>query len=68
MLANNIQSTLMALFRFRRDPLTKLKKNYEQKLGEAMAAMRRGDIRDNARLVAEAEALKAEIDELNRTQ
>ena len=58
----------MAFFRFRRDPLTKLKKNYEQKLGEAMTAMRRGDIRDNARLVAEAEALKAEIDELNRTQ
>jgi cell division protein FtsB len=50
---------------FRRDPTRKLTKAYEQKLSEAMQAMRRGDVRENAALVAEAEALKAQIDALN---
>lgn len=52
----------MALFR--RDPRKKLQKAYEQKLEAAMHAMRNGDIRKNAELVAEAEALKAELDKM----
>ncbi|MEM6709595.1 MAG: DUF6435 family protein [Pseudomonadota bacterium] len=47
---------------FKRDPLKRLKKDYQQKMEAAMHAMRRGDIRENAKLYAEAEALKVEID------
>jgi len=50
---------------FKRDPKKKLQKDYQQKLEAAMQAMRRGDIRENATLVAQAEALKAEIDKLD---
>jgi hypothetical protein len=46
----------------KRDPTKKLKKAYQQKLESAMHAMRRGDVRENARLVAEAEKLKEAID------
>ncbi len=49
---------------FRRDPAKKLKKAYEMKLESAMHAMRRGDVRENALLTAEAEKLRAEIDAL----
>ena len=49
---------------FKRDPKKKLRKAYEQKLEAAMQAMRRGDIRQNAELTAEAEAIKAELDKL----
>jgi len=48
---------------FRRDPTKRLKKAYRQKMEMAMHAMRRGDVRQNALLVAEAEKLKAQIDE-----
>jgi len=48
---------------FRRDPTRKLEKAYQQKMEEAMHAIRRGDVRENARLVVEAEALKSAIDE-----
>lgn len=48
---------------FRRDPTKKLEKTYQQKLESAMHAMRRGDIRENARLVAEAEKLRPAIEE-----
>ena len=47
---------------FKRDPTKKLKKTYQQKLEAAMHALRRGDVRRNAMLVAEAEKIKAEID------
>ena len=47
---------------FKRDPSKKLRKEYQQKLESAMHAMRRGDIRENAKLVAEAEEIKAQID------
>jgi hypothetical protein len=49
---------------FSRDPRKKLRKAYERKLEEAMHAMRRGDIRANATLTEEAEALKAQLDAL----
>jgi hypothetical protein len=49
---------------FKRDPKKKLQKVYEQKLEAAMYAMRNGDIRKNAELTVEAEAIKAELDAL----
>ena len=52
----------MALFK--RDPTKKLKKAYQQKMEAAMHAMRRGDVRGNAMLVAEAEKIKTELDGL----
>ncbi len=50
----------MALFK--RDPTKKLKKAYQQKMESAMHAMRRGDVRQNAQLVAEAEKIRLEIE------
>ena len=47
---------------FRRDPARKLRKSRQQKMEAAMHALRRGDVRENARLVAEADRLQAEID------
>ena len=49
---------------FKRDPAKKLRKTYEQKLESAMHAMRRGDVRENARLVAEAEEIRKDIEAL----
>ena len=49
---------------FKRDPAKKLKKVHQQTLQSAMLAMRRGDVRENARLVAEADQLMREIEEL----
>ena len=48
---------------FKRDPSRRLKKAYQQKMESAMQAMRRGDVRENARLVAEAEKMRKEIEE-----
>ena len=50
---------------FRRDPRKKLKKLYDQKMTAAMRAMRNGDIRKNAELTEEAEAIKLELDKLD---
>jgi hypothetical protein len=47
---------------FKRDPKKKLQKTYQQKMEAAMHAMRKGDVRQNALLVAEAEVIKAEMD------
>jgi len=52
---------------FRRDPLKKLRKTYQEKLEAAMHAMRNGDVRQNALLIAEADQIKAEIDVLEAT-
>ena len=49
---------------FNKDPRKKLQKTYQQKMEAAMQAMRRGDVRENAMLVAEAETIKAELDRL----
>ncbi|MBB3189743.1 DUF6435 family protein [Halomonas cerina] len=47
---------------FKRDPAKKLQKAYEQKLEQAMQAARNGDMRTNASLTEEAEALRREIE------
>ncbi len=49
---------------FKRDPKKKLQKAYQQKMETAMHAMRKGDVRQNAILVAEAEQIKAELDKI----
>lgn len=51
---------------FKRDPAKKLKKAQRQKLEAAMHAMRNGDIRENAKLVTEAEELRLQIEKLER--
>jgi hypothetical protein len=51
---------------FKSDPSKKLQKSYEQKLEQAMQAARNGDMRANASLTVEAEALRAEIDKLKK--
>lgn len=51
---------------FRQDPTKKLQKAYERKLEAAMLASRNGDMRANATLTEEAEALRAEIERLKR--
>jgi hypothetical protein len=47
---------------FKRDPTKKLRKAYELKMESAMHAMRRGDVRQNALLVEEAEKIRLEIE------
>jgi hypothetical protein len=49
---------------FKRNPSKQLNKKYQRKMESAMHAMRRGDIRQNALLVAEAEKIKAELSKL----
>lgn len=51
---------------FNSDPTKKLQKAYEQKLEQAMQAARNGDMRANASLTEEAEALREEIDKLKK--
>ena len=52
---------------FKRDPTKKLKKAYQQKMEAAMHAMRRGDVRANAMLVAEADEIRAEIEKYEQS-
>lgn len=49
---------------FKKDPRKKLTKAYQQKMEEAMKAMRNGDVRANAFLVKEAEDIKVQLDQL----
>lgn len=65
MLPLNLSGKSMAFFR--RDPTRKLQKTYQQKLEAAMHAMRKGDVRQNALLVAEADKIKAEIEGYRKT-
>ena len=51
---------------FKTDPTRKLQKAYEHKLEQAMQAARNGDMRANASLTEEAEALREEIDKLKK--
>jgi len=51
---------------FKSDPTKKLQKTYEQKLEQAMLAARNGDMRANASLTEEAEALREEIEKLKQ--
>lgn len=48
----------------KRDPTRRLQREYERKLEQAMQAARNGDMRANASLTEEAEALRAEIEKL----
>lgn len=52
---------------FKRDPKKKLQQDYERKLTAAMEASRNGDMRANATLTEEAEAILAEIKRLEAT-
>ena len=49
---------------FKRDPTKKLQKAYQQKMEAAMHALRNGDVRENSRLVAEADEMRAELEKL----
>ena len=49
----------------KRDPKKALQKEYEQITTKAFQAQRNGDIRTYSLLTAEAEKVKAKIDELN---
>lgn len=47
-------------------PVKKMKKQYNQKLEQAMLAQRKGDIHRYAMLTAEAEALWSDIETLEK--
>lgn len=51
---------------FKRDPVKKLRKIYDQKLEQAMLAQRKGDMRLFADLTAESEALWQQIEQLQQ--
>lgn len=53
---------------FKRDPKKKLQQAYERKLQAAMEASRNGDMRANATLTEEAEALLADIKRLEANE
>lgn len=46
---------------FKKDPVKKLNKLYENKLEEAMRAQRNGDIKTYAMITTEAEKIKVQI-------
>ncbi len=49
---------------FKSDPAKKLRKQYTEKLEEAMKAQRSGDIKSYSFLTSEAEKIKQELDSL----
>ncbi len=51
---------------FKRDPLQKLRQQYDAKAEQAMLAQRKGDMRLFADLTAEAEALWEQYQQLER--
>ena len=51
---------------FSSNPVDKLQKQYEKKLGEALDAQRSGKIPLYARLTAESESIAKRIDELEQ--
>lgn len=52
---------------FKKDPIKKLDKAYEDKLEQAMLAQRNGDIKAYAMITAEAEKIGEQIRELQDT-
>lgn len=50
---------------FKKDPARRMKKDYQQLVQKAYQAQQNGNIRGYSLLTAEAEKLKAKIDELN---
>ena len=53
---------------FKSDPTKKLRKQYDQKLTDAMHAQRRGDIKSYSMLTAEAEKLWEQIEKQQKTE
>lgn len=53
--------------RFKSDPTKKLRKQYEEKLEQAMHSQRNGDIEKYSRLTAEAESIMKEIDSIGNS-
>ena len=51
---------------FKSDPAKKLRKAYLRKLEQALHFQRNGKIREYSLLTMEAEAIKAQIDEIER--
>lgn len=51
---------------FKRDPVKKLRKAYDQKLEQAMLAQRKGDMRLFADLTEESEKLWQQIEQLQK--
>ena len=51
---------------FKKDPIKKLNKRYEEKLEQAMHAQRNGDIKSYAMITAEAEKINDEIKALEK--
>lgn len=49
---------------FKKDPVAKLKKQYDSKLEEALQYQRNGDIKNYSMLTQEAEKILAKIDTL----
>ena len=52
---------------FKKDPIKKLDKAYEAKLKQAMLAQRNGDIKSYAMITKEAESIKKQMIELQRS-
>lgn len=51
---------------FKKDPIKKLEKEYNDKLVEARDVLRQGDVKANARLMAEAEKINDKITALKK--
>lgn len=49
---------------FKKDPIKKLKKSYEQKLEQAMNAQRNGDIKAYSYITSEADIIYKQIQKL----
>jgi hypothetical protein len=52
---------------FKKDPIKKLDKAYEAKLEQAMLAQRNGDIKSYAMITNEAENIKKQMMEIQRS-
>ena len=52
----------------KKDPIKNLNKQYFQKLENAMHAQRNGDIKSYSMISAEAETIRAEIEELEKAR
>ncbi len=53
---------------FKKDPLKKLRQQYDQKLEQAMLAQRSGNLRLFADLTAESETLWSQLEQLQQAQ
>lgn len=53
---------------FKKDPIKKLEKEYKILSAKARAAQRPGSLRENARLTAEAEALREKIEAMKEAR